>query len=209
MRDDRPAVRPAPGDPPPEAETTPERAFDDLRFIRSMMESGGQFTAVPGWGSVWMGVTALGAALLAAMLPGDTTWVFVWGAEGAIATGIGTWALIRKARRQNIPLRSGPARKYVLGLLPPLGAGFLLTAALIHHGNHDLLPGVWLTCYGASTMTAGTFSVRVVPVMGACFLGLGAITLFTPPVTHPYLLAAGFGGLHLLFGSIIARRHGG
>lgn len=200
---------PVSGDPVIEASTPSERASDDLRFIRSMMESGGQFTAVPGWGSVWMGVTAVLAAVLGVVVSGDLTWIAVWAVEGLVATGIGTIALIRKARRQDIPLRSGPARKYVFGLLPPLGAGLALTAAFLYHGTYDLLPGVWLACYGAATMTAGTFSVRIVPVMGACFLALGAVTLFMPPVTHPYLLATGFGGLHLLFGSIIARRHGG
>jgi hypothetical protein len=174
-----------------------------------MMESGGQFTAVPGRGSIWMGVTALLAAGLSATAATDTVWLIIWGAEAILATLIGTGALIRKARRQNVPLRSGPARKYVFGLLPPLAVGIVVTAALLYRGDPALLPGVWLTCYGAATMTAGAFSVRIVPVMGACFLALGAVTLFAPVAAHTALLAGGFGGLHLIFGFIITRRHGG
>jgi len=209
MRNDRPAVRPMPGDDLPTDAPTPERASDDLRFIRAMMENGGQFTAVPGRGSVGMGVTAMAAAAISTQMATDLAWLLIWGGEAILATVIGTVALIRKARRQNVPLGSGPARKYVFGLLPPLATGIILTGALLVQGHLVLLPGVWLVCYGAATMTAGAFSVRIVPVMGACFLLLGSVTLFAPPAAHTALLAGGFGGLHLIFGFIITRRHGG
>jgi predicted phage tail protein len=63
--------------------------------------------------------------------------------------------------------------------------------------------------YGIGVVAAGTFSVRIVPVMGVAFMLAGTIALFAPSTFSTQYMAAGFGGLHLFFGTLIARRHGG
>jgi membrane-bound ClpP family serine protease len=114
-----------------------------------------------------------------------------------------------KARQVGAPALPRPGRKFVFSLFPPLLAGAILSLALYGAGMTHLLPGVWLLLYGAGIMTAGTFSVRVVPVMGMCFMLAGAVALFCPAAWGNLLMAAGFGGLHFVFGTIIARRYGG
>ncbi len=186
-----------------------ERAMDDLRFIRQTMERAGSFTAVPGWGGVAIGVTALAAAPLAARQPTPGRWLTVWLITAALATVIAASTLALKARRARVPLSTGPGRTFLLSFLPPVGAAAALTAALYTHGAVALLPGLWLLSYGAAIMAAGTFSVRAVPLMGIGFMVLGALALATPARWADAWQAAGFGGLHIIFGLLIARRHGG
>jgi hypothetical protein len=46
-------------------------------------------------------------------------------------------------------------------------------------------------------------------VIGVLFMVLGGITLFLPVSLGDWMMALSFGGLHLVFGAIVARRHGG
>ncbi len=186
-----------------------DRAMEDLRFIRRTMERGAAFTAVPGWGGVGMGLTALAAAALASGQPTADGWLLVWTLEALLAVAIGAVAIHRKARRAGLPVFSGAGRKFLLSFLPPALAGAVLTVALWQGGAESLLPGVWLLLYGAAVVTAGTFSVKIVPVMGICFMVLGVFALLAMPAAGDLLMAVGFGGLHILFGTTIARRHGG
>jgi hypothetical protein len=191
------------------AHPLPARAADDLRFIRDTMERSAAFTAVSGWGQVILGFTALGAAFLAARQGSPFAWLRVWLAEGLLAVTVGLISNTWKANRRGLPLFSGPARKVALGLAPPLVAGAFLTFLLLRMGLQSALPATWLLLYGAGIMTGGAFSVAIVPVMGLCFMVLGGLAVLGPSAWGNYFLAAGFGGLHIIFGLLIARRHGG
>lgn len=185
-----------------------DRAMDNLRFIRETMASAASFTAVPGWGGVAMGVTAIAAAWIAASEPDVRTWLFIWLAEAGVAVAIAAGAMALKVRRAGETLLRGPGRKFVLGFTPPIVVGAVLSLALVRAGAWDLLPGTWLAMYGSAVMAGGAFSVRSVPVMGAAFLIAGIVALLVPS-TGDLMLASGFGGLHIAFGVLIARRHGG
>ncbi len=182
-------------------------AMDNLRYIRQAMERAGSFTAVPGIGGMLMGSTALAAAWLASHQSSRALWVAVWMAEGVLAAAIGVAGAAWKARRARLPLLSGPGRKFVAGFAPAMLAGALLTAVLFRAGLPQLLPGLWMLLYGAAIVSGGWASVRVVPLMGACFMAFGASALWWP--AGDAILAAGFGGLHIVFGTIIAVKYGG
>lgn len=183
--------------------------MDNLRFIRETMEGAAYFTAVSGIGEVTVGLTALGAGVVAARQATAWGWLLTWLWEALLAFLITTAAIVWKARRSETDLFSRPGRRFALGLFPPLIVGALLTPVLFISGETDVLPGLWLLLYGAGVVTGGAFSVRTVPVMGLAFMGLGTVALLAPSSWRDVLMAAGFGGLHVLFGVVIARRHGG
>ena len=185
------------------------RALDHLRFIRETMEGAAFFTAVSGLGEIAVGVTAVGAAWLASRQSTPRAWISVWLLDALIGALLSIGAIVWKARRRDISLVSGPVRRFALGLLPPFLAGGVLTAVLFSQGSYAVLPGLWLLLAGTGVVTGGAYSVRIVPVMGLAFMVLGALALVAPPAWGDAFLAVGFGGLHILFGAVIAWRHGG
>jgi hypothetical protein len=199
-------IKPRPAEEPLELHA---RAMDNLRFIRETMERAGSFTAVSGWGLVVTGALALAAGWLASAMETPELWLAVWAAAAVLAAALGVGSTALKAHAARMPLLSGPGRKFVLALAPPLAAGAVLTAVLFQAGMTAALPGTWLLLFGVGIVTGGAFSVRVVPVMGLCFMLLGTAALFAPAAWGDAFMAAGFGGLHVVFGTLIARRHGG
>jgi hypothetical protein len=198
--------------PTPSADRTPvalhERALADLQFIRRTMEGAAAFTTLSGAGLVVIGVSALGAGLLAGSSPGPA-WLSVWLAEAALALAVGVLATVWKTRTAQLPVVAGPVRKFGLALAAPAFAGAVLTIALARQGSHALLPGVWLMLYGSGLLAGGTFSIRLVPVMGACFLALGVVAALAPAAVGAAAMLVGFGGLHVVFGALFARGYGG
>jgi hypothetical protein len=181
-----------------------EHAISNLRYIREAMERASAFTSIPGWGGFWVGVTAVIAAVLAHFYG-----IYVWLAEVPVAALIAGVSMVRKARRANVSFTGAPARRFFMSYVAPLAAGAALTFVLARAGLVSALPATWLLLYGASFVSSGAYSIRVVPVMGVCFMLLGVIACFTSLPAGNALLGAGFGGLHIVFGLIIARSYGG
>jgi hypothetical protein len=184
-------------------------AMDNLRYIRRTLEQAGSFTAVPGLGGVLMGSTALAAAWIVGPRTAGIGWLLVWLGEAILALLIGILGATLKSRRAGMPLLSGPGRKFIAGFAPSMVAGVVLSFVLFRAGLGEFLPGAWLLLYGAAVLSGGWSSVRVVPMMGACFMAAGTVALLWPGAPSDVFLAAGFGGLHIVFGTVIASRYGG
>jgi len=192
------------------------RALDDLGFIRSTMERASAHTAIPDWGGVWMGVTALSAGPFAMLAPTQGRWFTIWALTALVAGSIGAWEMFRRARVEGVSLFHGAGSRFAKALAPGLVTGMLLTLAVRAVGQLELLPGVWLLCYGTAVIGAGAYSIRAVRTMGFSFMLLGGAALiavvFAPGqrVVGDAFMMAGFGALHVVFGLVIAkeRRHG-
>jgi hypothetical protein len=186
-----------------------DRAFDNLQFIRETMERSTHFTAVPGYGGMLMGATAIGAAFVANAQTYLRTWLLVWGIEAILAFLIGILAMWQKSKTANVSLTSAPARKFARSFLPPLVVGIVITFGLWRFEHYEVMIPVWLLCYGAAVVTGGAFSVKTVPVMGWCFIALGAIAFLIPAGYGNSMMALSFGVLHVVFGFVIGRKYGG
>lgn len=188
-----------------------DHAVDNLRFIREAMERAGAFTSIPGWGGFVIGLTALGATAISEPMTtwNGPRWLMVWLGEAALAAVIGAWTMWRKGRVAGTAFTSRAARRFFVAYFAPLIAGAALTFALVREGSFQPLPATWLLLYGTAFVSSGAFSIRVIPVMGVCFMLLGSGAVFVPLAAGNLLLGAGFGGLHIAFGLIIARNYGG
>ena len=202
----RPVRSRVPSDPP---DLSDPGALEHLQIIRETMERSSAFTAVPGWGFVATGVTALIAAPIALRQTTADGWLAAWLIEALVAVTIVLATMHQKAARLGENMLSISGRRLFIGALPALAAGGLLTIALMWSGTVHLIPGVWLVLYGVAVMQAGAFSVRTVPAMGAAFVACGALALPLPWFWANITLAVGFGLVHIVFGILIARRHGG
>lgn len=185
------------------------RAFDNLKYIRETMERAGSFTAVPGYGGMLMGVTAVVAAYVANRQIYLVDSLAVWLAEAALAFLIGLLAMWQKSKIAGQSLFSTPAKKFAFSFAPPLIAGVVIVLGLWRYGQYYEMAPVCILTYGAAVACGGAFSARVVPVMGWCFIVLGAITFLLPSNYGNLMMAVSFGLLHIIFGAIIGRRYGG
>jgi hypothetical protein len=185
-----------------------EHAADSLAFIRATMARSAAFTAVPGRGGVVMGIVGLTAAAVAFRTVDPYAWLAVWLFAAIVAVGIGLVAMHLKARRHQVALWSASGRRFAQGFVPSLAAGALLTAALVRAERFDLLPAMWLLLYGAGILASATSSVQILTWLGVGLMALGGAASLVGRFGELWL-AAGFGGLHIIFGVIIARKHGG
>ena len=192
------------------ADSIQAHAADNLRYIRDAMSRAGAFTAIPGRGGVAIGLTAIAATLVSGPPDNSIRWIAIWLGEAALAAAIGLVTTILKARRAGTPISTAtPAYRFALAYVPPVIAGMILTPVFVSLDLMARLPGCWLLLYGTALASGGVHSVRIVPTLGVCFMAIGVVAFAAPVSWGHWLLAAGFGGLHIIFGILIARRYGG
>jgi len=183
--------------------------LESLGVIRRTMERAAAFSAIPGWGTVLLGFTAIAAAAAASRAGDRGWWLAIWLAEAGLAMAIGLVAMARKARATRTRVLGASGRRFLLGLAPAVLAGGVVTLAFARAGMTEALPGLWLLLYGSGLAAGGGRSAPAVPAAGACFMAVGTAALLAPWGWGDAFMAAGFGGLSIAFGAVIAVRHGG
>ena len=186
-----------------------DRAIDNVRYIREMMERSASFTAVPGYGGMLMGATAVVAAYISNRQVYTVDALAVWLVEAFLALAIGLLAMWQKSKIAGESLLSAPARKFALGFLPPIIVGTIIVLGLWKNGHYYVMAPVCILTYGAAVVCGGSFSVRAVPIMGWCFIVVGAVAFALPTNYGNLMMGVAFGLVHIVFGAVIARKYGG
>ena len=181
----------------------------NLRYIRDTIDAARTFTTVPGKGCTGMGIAGLAAAGLESLPALSGLWLPIWLAAAVVSGSAALLLMERKARDQGLSLRRSVAWRFFLTLTPAFAAGGVLTVALLEAVGRDVIAAIWLLLYGVGLAACGTFSLPIVLISGLGFIGLGTVTLAAPPTWTTATLALGFGGIHLVLGTIITRNHGG
>ena len=179
-------------------------AMATLRYIRESMDAAG-CVAVPGSAGIAMGIVGLAATALSLTPDLAAHWLTIWLLAAPIGSLAG-WLLLTRSTSWAFFLGSGtPGRKLVLGLFPAMFAAAVMTAVLLAAGHAQAVPGTWLLLYGCALISASASTRVIVAWMGICFVAVGVTALVVPSPFHIPLLGSGFGGLHILFGILIAR----
>jgi hypothetical protein len=179
-----------------------------LRYIRSSME-GAVLLAVPGSAGLVLGTLALAAAALCLTPDLHKYWLIIWLMAALLGAVLGSVLIVRESSLRDLRLLDTPLRKFALCLSPSLGGGLVMTAVHWFGGNPHAIPGTWMLMYGCALLSASSVTTRIIAVLGALFVVLGLTTLFLPDDLQVFMLGAGFGGLHILFGFLIGRNgHG-
>ena len=184
-------------------------AADNLRYIRNTIEAAQTFTTIPGKGCVAMGVAGVAAAVLESVPALSPHWLPVWLTAAVVSCAIALFFMERKARLQGLSLRRAVATRFFLTLAPAFTAGGILTVTLSGTVGREVIAGIWLLLYGVGIAAAGLFSIPLVLIAGFAFMGFGTVALSAPAAWAPWLLGAGFGGIHIVLGGLIIRDHGG
>jgi hypothetical protein len=166
------------------------------------------FVAVPGSAGIAMGSVGLLAMVLSSASGLREHWLVIWLTSAVLGGSLGSALMTRPDSLSNLLLSGTPLHRFAMGLFPALFGGAVMTALHFSNGNLHAIPGTWLLLYGCALISASVAATRTLAIMGAAFIAFGLAAFLLPDSLQIYMLGAGFGGLHVLFGLLIGRtRH--
>lgn len=190
-------------------------AEENLRVIRELMERSTRHSTFSGYSGILAGIySIIGCAITFwiknqphSLLPMNLLFLAVWSVVIVLAIGTDYLLTKRHAARVGKRILSRLGKQMAYASIPGLGTGALWTLFLLQHGLLDVVFPVWMLCYGIAVSAVGIFSQREVKLLGAAFLVAGAVTLFLPQFGLP-MMAATFGGFHILYGIVMSLKDG-
>ena len=114
----------------------------------------------------------------------------------------------RKAHKQGVKLFDETSSRLLFHMAVPLAAGGVFSAALVYHGGTFiyLISPVMLLFYGLALINGSKYTYHEIKALGLLEIALGIAALFF--MGHGLLFwAIGFGGLHIVYGTLVWYKH--
>jgi hypothetical protein len=194
----------------------PEEAEEHLAVIRGTMERATRYTGLPATACFIAGALGIAGAIWCRVRgidfdvtthSGTVRLVQVWG--WVCLTAMGQFAVLTAlaSRRRGEPAWSRLTQRVAVAVAPGLVVAALLSYHHADAGRVSELPPLWCLCYGASVLGLGLYAGWKANLVGSLFLVGGTLGLFWLRRHGVELMAASFGGLHLLLGVLIRMDH--
>jgi heme/copper-type cytochrome/quinol oxidase subunit 3 len=195
-----------------------------LEDIRQMMKRSTRFLTLSGLSGIAVGCWALAGAYFA------FDWIAEWKVahpapwvredfEGLIlnllllAVAVIAGALFsafyftrRRSEKEGVALWDHALRQMLLNLAIPLVSGGLFILAMLKYGEFRLVAPGLLVFYGLALINGGKYTVSEVRYLGLTEIALGLVATQYPGMGL-YFWTAGFGLLHIIYGSIMWFRY--
>jgi hypothetical protein len=196
--------------------TTHQEAAEQLRVIRTMMERATIFRALSGEAALLGGAMSLAAGWMSEAKAG-WAWGGVWLGGLAVVILFAVFQLHRVAQSHARPVWSHGLKIALRGALPPLVAGGFVGLLYLRGGGRSaetIAACFWILHYGLALLAIREFAPKSMIWLGLAFLITGLIALSASTFVQSMnpllvrlgpsgLMAATFGGFHLLYGAAI------
>jgi hypothetical protein len=196
--------------------TTHQEAAEQLRVIRTMMERATIFRALSGEAAMLGGAMSLAAGWIS---EGKSGWAWggIWLGGLVVVILFALWQLLRVAQSHSRPLWSHGLKVALRGALPSLVAGGFVGLLYLRSGvkgGESIAACFWIMHYGIALLAIREFAPKSMVWLGLAFLITGLLSLAGSTVVQAMnpllvrlgasgLMAATFGGFHLLYGAAI------
>ncbi|MEZ4875081.1 MAG: hypothetical protein R2793_06455 [Flavobacteriaceae bacterium] len=187
----------------------------DISEIKNLMHRSSRFISLSGLSGIFAGMYALIGAAVAYWL------VSISGREYLILDGkifryivldlfliaflsviTAIYITTKKARKEGVKMWDATSRRLIINFLIPLVSGGLYILIILNQQKYGQTGALMLIFYGLALINASKYSIGHVRYLGIVEIILGLIGALMPGWGF-WLWVIGFGGMHIIYGSLM------
>ncbi len=205
--------------------------LNDLHDIKQIMERSRRFISLSGWSGIAAGICALVGSYfghIALKEPyysvstsneNDHTY-FPFFIRQLFYSGLFHIALITfiaafisafvfsyiRSHKNNTSFWSPTSRRLFISVCIPMVVGGIFLLKLLENGNYGLIAPGCLIFYGLALINGSKYTLSEIKYLGYCEIFLGIVNCWFTGLGL-YFWAAGFGVLHIIYGTLMLRKY--